>query len=108
MMNRALAEAGLPWAVYGTFSGFHLFTNPEKRAVKPEDFDPHSVDTRELVQSDPGLLARLRLGMLVHGVDINGRFSGLASATHGPDEMAATVEAFRRTLKKLRDDGELS
>ena len=27
-LNEVLAEEGVPWAVYGTYSGFHTFLNP--------------------------------------------------------------------------------
>ncbi|HET7409094.1 MAG TPA: aminotransferase class III-fold pyridoxal phosphate-dependent enzyme, partial [Paracoccaceae bacterium] len=32
-LNAELASAGAPWAVYGTFSGFHFFLNPTGRAI---------------------------------------------------------------------------
>ena len=38
-LNDVLTSEKLPWAVYGTSSGFHLFMNPKKRAgVSPATF----------------------------------------------------------------------
>ena len=45
--------------------------------------------------------------LLVNGIDVNGRLSGFISATHGPDEMAATLEGFRGAIQMLRAEGEL-
>src|SRR5438094_10660700 len=36
-MNAAIRRAGANWCVYGTFSGFHIFTNPDNQPVTPED-----------------------------------------------------------------------
>jgi hypothetical protein len=36
-----------------------------------------------------------------------GRLAGFVSATHGKDEMAATLAAFRAALAMLRAEGEL-
>ncbi len=106
-MNEVLEELGIDWAVYGTFSGFHLFTNSQGRTIKPTEFDPYSVGYRELMAGDGDLLGRLRLGMLINGVDVNGRCSGLTSATHGAAELDATEDAFRRTLHMLKDEGDI-
>ena len=46
--------------------------------------------------------------MLINGVDVNGRFSGLTSATHGQAELETTEEAFRRTLHMLKDEEDIS
>ncbi|MDP6174289.1 MAG: aminotransferase class III-fold pyridoxal phosphate-dependent enzyme, partial [Rhodospirillales bacterium] len=107
-MNQVLEDEGLNWSVYGTFSGYHLFTNPRGRNIQPFDFDPYSVGYKELMEGDEALLARLRLGMLINGVDVNGRFSGLTSATHGQAELETTEEAFRRTLHMLKDEEDIS
>jgi glutamate-1-semialdehyde 2,1-aminomutase len=56
---------------------------------------------------DKRLVHRFRLAMLVNGVDLMGWPGGMVSATHGPKEMDATVEAFAASLAMLRRDGEL-
>jgi glutamate-1-semialdehyde 2,1-aminomutase len=54
------------------------------------------------------IAASLRMGMLVNGVDVNSGPSGTISATHGDDEMAVTVDAFRTTIRTLRREGALN
>src|SRR5512134_1785748 len=39
-MNEVLAREGVPWAVYGDYSLFHVFTNPDGAPLDPERFDP--------------------------------------------------------------------
>jgi glutamate-1-semialdehyde 2,1-aminomutase len=105
-LNEAIEAAGLPWACYGTFSGFHLFLNPRQRKLTPSAFDPAACELQELKQNPPGLAGKLRLAMLVNGVDVNGRPGGIISATHGEAELAHTVDAFRESLAMLRAEGE--
>ena len=45
--TEVLAQERLPWAVYGTYSGFHLFLNPKGREIAPERFDPYAVTLDE-------------------------------------------------------------
>jgi glutamate-1-semialdehyde 2,1-aminomutase len=106
-LNEILAEEHLPWAVHGTFSGFHLFLNPQKRDITPTDFDPFKIDFRELTSGAAALAQKFRLALLVNGVDVNGRLSGFLSVTHGAAEVEATLAAFRAALRMLRAEGEL-
>jgi glutamate-1-semialdehyde 2,1-aminomutase len=106
-LNEVLAEAEVTWAVHGTFSGFHLFLNPQRRPVDPLHFDATSIDFRELLSNPPGLAQLVRLALLVHGVDINGRLSGLISAVHTPDDVEHTAMALAGTVHMLRAFGYL-
>jgi glutamate-1-semialdehyde 2,1-aminomutase len=107
-LNEVLAKEGLPWAVYGTFSGFHLFLNPRNRAISPTRFDPATIrDPHEFTAGSKTLIQKLRLALLVHGIDLSGKLSGFASATHGQAELAATVGGFAAALAMLRAEGEL-
>jgi glutamate-1-semialdehyde 2,1-aminomutase len=105
-LNAELRSAGVPWAVYGTFSGFHIFLNPERRNVEG-DFDALRVSPDELKATPRPLADKLRLAMLVNGVDLGGWLGGLVSAQHGEDDMRETVNAFRRALAMLKDEGEI-
>lgn len=107
-MNAMLAREGVGWAVYGTSSGFHLFMNAKGRAVDPVVFDPFDCDMTELKAQPEELLRRLRLALLVHGVDVNGRIGGFLSATHGETEVDEAVAAFRGAIGMLREEGELA
>lgn len=101
-MNEVLAQHSVPWAVYGDYSGFHLFANSGKREIDPLNFDAGAIDPDELIRAEPELLSSLRLAMLLGGVDLTPRFSGWTSAAHGPDEMEATIDGFRFALQSLK------
>ena len=102
-LNAMLAEEALPWAAYGTSSGFHLFTNPHRReGIRPDAFDPYICSGEELKGGDPMLVNRLRLALLVNGVDPNPRLGGFTSATHGSTDIADTVAAYRAAIRMLR------
>jgi glutamate-1-semialdehyde 2,1-aminomutase len=105
--NEILAAERVPWAAHGTFSGFHIFLNPKNRDIDPSRFDPFATDYREMVAVPAPLAQKIRLALLVQGVDVMGRLAGFVSATHGKDEMAATLAAFRGALGMLRSEGEL-
>jgi len=106
-LNRVLQAQAVPWAVYGGFSGFHVFTNPRRRRIAATTFDPFDYDFEELTTNPPGLTQRLRLAMAVNGVDITGKPSGIVSAAHDAADLARTVDAFAESLIMLRRDGDL-
>ena len=101
-LNEVFIDEGVPWAAYGTFSGFHVFLNSEGRSIRPDRFDPFSIDYRELKANPPALADRLRLAMLSNGVDVTGWPGGTISAVHGDAELAATADAFRESLRMLK------
>ncbi len=108
-MNEVLEEEGVPWAMYGDYSFFHFFTNPDNHAIKPTAFDAHAVpadwfkaDKRE------GMLRKLVLGLMINGVDPKSWRGGLVSAAHTAEDVKLTVDAWRNTLRALRDEGELA
>ncbi len=106
-LNQVLADEGVPWAVYGTYSGFHLFMNERGHAIDPFTFDPYSIGFEELKSSPAALLNKTRLALLAHGVDLNPRLGGFTSATHEASDIAETAAAFRASLRMLRAEGEL-
>ena len=48
---------------------------------------------------------RLRLALLVHGVDMNAADRRLLSATHTPDDVAHTADAFRQAITHAEAGG---
>lgn len=106
-LNEMLAKEGVPWAIYGTFSGFHLYLNPKGHKVDPLNFDSMAVDPDEFKAQPPVLSNKLRLALLVNGVDISGRLGGFTSATHDTAEINDTVDGFREAVRMLRAEGEL-
>jgi glutamate-1-semialdehyde 2,1-aminomutase len=106
-LNAVLAEAKVPWAVYGTYSGFHLFVNPSGLDIGPRSFDPAKIPLEDMKNQPKTLVNRLRLAMLVNGVDLNPRGGGLLSCTHTAEDVANTTAAFREAVKMLKQEGEL-
>lgn len=107
-LNAMLARARVGWAAYGTSSGFHLFMNTRRRLVDPLAFDPYEVGMSELKAQPGELLRRLRLALLVHGVDVNGRIGGFLSTTHTEADVDAAVAGFQAAIGMLREEGELA
>ncbi|HEY6335140.1 MAG TPA: aminotransferase class III-fold pyridoxal phosphate-dependent enzyme [Alphaproteobacteria bacterium] len=106
-LNLALERQHVPWAAYGTYSGFHLFMNPKGRPISPSKFDPFAVGYDELKAQPTALANKLRLAMLINGVDVTGRIGGVVSATHGPDDVGETAAAFENSIEMLKREGEL-
>jgi glutamate-1-semialdehyde 2,1-aminomutase len=108
-MNDVLEEERVNWAVHGSWSGFHVFTNPQDAPITPRNFDASAFIPAMLGRvRGEGITTQVRLGLLVNGVDVNSGPSGVISATHGDEEMAATVDAFRTTIRALRREGALT
>lgn len=106
-LNHLFAETGTPWACYGTFSGFQIFLNTQKRAIDPVNFDPFAVPFMELKAAPGPLVDRLRMAMMLNGVDLSGWPGGLVSAVHTADDMAHTLAAFKSALARLKDEPDL-
>ena len=101
-LNELFCDEQVPWAAYGTFSGFHIFTNPGQRAIDPATFEAKAIDWQEIKKNPPGVSDKLRLAMLINGVDITGWPGGTISAAHSETDLDQTVEAFRESLRMLR------
>ena len=106
-LNELLTAERVNWAVYGTTSGFHLFMNPQNRTILPATFDPFEASFEELKSPPQHTINRMRLAMLVNGVDLNPRLGGFTSCTHTTADVDATVAAFRESLHMLRAENEL-
>ncbi len=107
-MNGVLADEDVNWSVYGTFSGFHIFTNPEEGDITPEGIAEGKFDYHTLkVPPQPGLIAKLRMGMMIHGADPFVWPGGVTSTAHTDEDLNITAEAFRGALKLLKEEGEL-
>ena len=107
--NLALKSLNVPWAVYGEYSAFHIFTNPEGRSVTPTLFDPHSIPPAELRKQNPTVNTQLKIALLNQGVEINAIWpGGLTSAAHTDPDIETTTVAFRKALLALRNDGTIA
>ncbi len=108
VLNEVFTEARCGWAAYGTGSGFHVFLNAAERPIDPRRFDAEAISAEELKRQPARLAERLRLALLLKGVDVNGRIGGFVSATHGAAEIAETAAAFREAIRMLRAEGEMA
>jgi glutamate-1-semialdehyde 2,1-aminomutase len=107
-MNEVLEEEGVPWAVYGEHSFFHIHSNPGGDAIRPTEFDASTVTPETLKGRNESLLGKLRLAMLNNGVDLKGWRGGIISAAHTEADVEWTLAAWRQSLRALREEGELS
>jgi len=106
-MNEVLEEGGVPWAIYGEHSFFHIHSNPQGHVIKPTAFDASTLTIDELKGKNENLLGKLRLAMLVNGVDLKGWRGGIVSAVHTQADVELTLEAWRKSLRALKEEGEL-
>jgi glutamate-1-semialdehyde 2,1-aminomutase len=106
-LNEVFRAPRSPFAAYGTFSGVHIFLNPERRAIDAAAFDPATVPAQELKAAPRTLVERLRIALLVNGVDISNWPGGFASAAHTDEDMARTVAAFQAAIARLADEPDL-
>jgi glutamate-1-semialdehyde 2,1-aminomutase len=105
-MNEVLAEEGVKWAVHGSYSGMHIYTNPEGVDIVPSRFNAAGFIQKMIDKPrGEGITGQVRMGLLVNGVDMNSGPSGTISAMHGEEEMAITVDAFRATVRALKREG---
>lgn len=105
-MNEVLEEEHVKWAVHGSYSGMHIYTNPEGDDIVPSKFDAVPFVPRMINKPrHDGMPVKVRMGLLVNGVDVNTGPSGTISALHGEEEMALTVDAFRATMRALKREG---
>jgi glutamate-1-semialdehyde 2,1-aminomutase len=109
-MNEVLAELGVGWAVYGTPTGMHVFTNSRGLAeVDPRAFDPLALGYADLkVPRGSAAVTKLLLAMRLHGVDLSPWPGGPVSAAHGGGELDRTLTAFRASLRMLREEREIA
>ena len=104
-LNEVLVRESMPWAAYGQHSLFHVFTNPTGLAIDAKRFDPLAIGFEGLKKIKSGAMAnKLRLAMLVAGVDIMGAPGGVVSATHGEREIERTVDAFQQAVRLIKSE----
>jgi glutamate-1-semialdehyde 2,1-aminomutase len=109
-LNAVARRLGSSWCVYGNFSNFHIYTNPDHEAVGPEDIMAGKVPSQKLKSLSGGgeLPHLIRAGLICGGVDISIWPGGLLSCRHTPQDIDRTSVAFEKTLKMLADEGRLT
>lgn len=97
-LNAEIERAGLPWAVYGESSAFHIY-------MGEAPFDPASLGREGLHRQPPEASRRLRLAMNLEGADFAGWPGGLVSAAHSGEDIAQTIAGFGRAIRRLQQTG---
>ncbi|MCB1741642.1 MAG: aminotransferase class III-fold pyridoxal phosphate-dependent enzyme [Gammaproteobacteria bacterium] len=108
-LNQLFSRLQVPWTCYGEHSGFHIFTNPDGADLDPLNADPLGFGMAAIKRSAKAQVSeKLRLALLVEGVDISGKPGGIVSSAHEDLDIERTCEAMHRALDRLRAEGELS
>lgn len=103
-MNEVLARRGIPGLVYGRASFLHIWLGEEPPRLAKLDFSTAAEDTIRMgLGTDPRVNRALRIGMLIHGVDLM-RVAGHVMAAHTEDDVQLTVEAFEATLDRMQKE----
>ncbi|MBT7550143.1 MAG: aminotransferase class III-fold pyridoxal phosphate-dependent enzyme, partial [Gemmatimonadetes bacterium] len=108
-LNEMFTAEGVVWIAYGTFGGFHVFLNPQQITTNRAEIEAgvHSYATLK-APNDPALAMKVRLGVLLHGVDIQGWPGSPVSTAHTPEDREQTIDAFRQTIGLLREEKALA
>jgi glutamate-1-semialdehyde 2,1-aminomutase len=107
-VNEVFEEEHVPWAAYGMFSNFHIFTNPDRSAIAPTRFDPKAIPAESFFDKrQAGVVHKFRLAMMTGGVDFSGSPGGITSATHGEAELEDTLTALRKAIRMLKQESEI-
>jgi glutamate-1-semialdehyde 2,1-aminomutase len=105
-MNAILVEEGVPGAVWGESSAFHIMVGTEVSNVQATDLRmPQGVSASTLKASGKaGLGQTVSLAMLLEGVDL---FSGggMTSLAHTQADIDHTIQAFDRVITRFKRDG---
>ena len=107
-LNQVFKEEALNWISYGTYGGFHVFLNPDNIDTNREEIESGKYDYFTLrAPAKPTLLKKLRIGLLLHGVEIQSWPGAPVSAVHSDEDRKTTVNAFRQTIRMLKDESEI-
>ena len=107
-LNEMFAEESACWLAYGTFGGFHVFLNPRQLTTDRGRIEAGEHSFEELkAAGDPALRMKVRLGALLHGIDIQAWPGASVTAVNTDEDLEITVDAFRQTVRMLREEGDI-
>lgn len=98
-LNQVFVRRGIPGAVYGESSVFHIAIDDRLVPGDPSSVAALSSEERKQQRRQP-LVAGLTLAMLLDGVHLFA-MGGLLSAAHTEDDIARTVDAFDGAMHRL-------
>jgi glutamate-1-semialdehyde 2,1-aminomutase len=106
-LNQALAAEGVPGCAYGLASMFHMVLGAE--CPPPVDgfaWDWQGRPGDQMPRMSGEVASTLRRGMINEGVDLMDT-AGMLSIAHTEEDVAHTLQAFRRTLRQMKEEGAL-
>ena len=104
-LNSILRRLDTPGVAYGQSSGFHLLLGLSVPDRPDGDVSDPGLDPLVLKRGLPDDLATaLQCGMLLEGVHLF-RGRGLLSTAHTTGDIDQTLEAFEKTLRRMRGEG---
>jgi len=107
-INDVFTEENIPWAAFGDHSAWFVYTNPEGRDIDPKSFDGYAQSFEHMSGSgNHPATGKLRIAMLVNGVDITSKPGGTVMAAHTDEDIEITAEAMRQSVRMLRDEVDL-
>jgi glutamate-1-semialdehyde 2,1-aminomutase len=108
-LNRTIHDLGIEGScVYGDGPIWHVLLGRGARANADGTLDLSSANTLTLREANrPAVKAALRGGLMRRGVDLMSGHAGIMSSAHTQADLDQTVEAFRETLREMRDEGML-
>jgi glutamate-1-semialdehyde 2,1-aminomutase len=105
-MNQVIKTRGLKGCVYGFSSIFRIFLGADADELGLDDY---TLDEARLDRGMGPLGGALHLAMLINGVDYNrGSAIGWLNGAMTDGDIDAMVEAFDRSLARLRESGHLA
>jgi glutamate-1-semialdehyde 2,1-aminomutase len=104
--NQVLVDNDIPGFVYGESSVFHIMLGETCDNMTSGDLRmPEGVDPEKLKAGPAGRLdTALNCGMLIEGAHLF-HGGGLLSMKHTSADIDKTVEGFKRTVLRMRDEG---
>ena len=99
----------MSWGAYGTFTGLHLFVNPNGLPVEQRSSHPFAMGYAGLnILRNSSVSLKLRLAMRIHGVELSAWPGGRCSAAHDDCDLDDTLAALRAGIRMLREEGEIA
>ena len=105
-LNELFSNRSLPAVAYGRASIWKTMLGERPRMLHG-DFSNYVSDAEQLSKGWGGIETPLRQAMLLNGVDLM-RVAGFTSCVHEASDVDQTIEAFDRSIARLREDGVLA
>ncbi len=104
-LNEVIRSEGVPGCAYGHASIFHLILGAACPAPADDfEWDWQGRPAQRMPHMSGEAVWSLRRGMLNEGVDLMGT-GGRVSSAHTQSDVDRTVEAFSRTLRRMKEEG---